>query len=230
MKTTINKKITSAIISISLLFSLTTPVHASPVLSEDEFLLSIGVPQSVIEQMPEKQKELIYTTADKNARYESYKKEEFIEENQQNSNLQPRLTELPAAEMTISVISFKEERDTGTYYAIYPSFVWHGLSKIQNASYGMALYPNWEVIPQQNNLEVWNRNSNGDLLHHTSISATDAIAIFGIHIVLKIIRIHTLIILLYMFCFFISHLQLAILYNFTYKYFNYFYKLDCSKN
>ena len=38
----------------------------------------------------------------------------------------------------------------------------------------MALYPNWEVIPQQNNLEVWNRNSNGDLLHHTSISATDA--------------------------------------------------------
>ena len=43
--------------------------------------------------------------------------------------------------------------------------------KIKNDTFAMALYPNWETIPGENNLNIWIRNSYGELLNSVSVEA-----------------------------------------------------------
>lgn len=169
MKANISKIFICLSLVTAILISASIPVYADEALISDKFLLSLGVPRNVIEQLPEKQKELICSTVDPNAVFKSYEKEAIIDEDQQNASIQSTIAGIPESEMTLSILAFEEVRDTGTYYAIYPSFIWPGLSRLKNDSFAMAMYPNWEVVPQKNNLEVWNRNSSGELMHHTSV-------------------------------------------------------------
>ncbi len=160
------KKIFSSIlISAMLVCSGTSVLAVSPEVNYDEFLLSKGMPQSVIEQLPEKQKELMYLTVGENAVYSSFDKEEIYD----NSSDASTYAAMHSSEMTLTVVGFE---DSTNYYAIYPSFVWNTSAKIANDAVAMALASGWEIVPGENNLALWTRDEYGDLVGGADVDAS----------------------------------------------------------
>ncbi len=130
----------------------------------DEFLLAKGMPQTVVDQLPEKQKELIYSTLSEDAVYSSFDKEE-IYDNESNAST---YAAMPTSAMTLTVVGFE---DSTNYYAIYPSFVWNTTAEMSNDAVAMALSSGWETVPGENNLAVWRRDEYGDLTNDADMSA-----------------------------------------------------------
>ena len=155
----------------TMLFCSSTSVLAlEPEVNYDEFLISKGMPQSVINQLPEKQKELIYSTVGENATYSSFDREVILDNNYNGSDASTYGT-IPSYAMTFTVVGFE---DYDNYYAIYPSFVWNTTAKVANDAFVMALYPGWEVVPgdTEHNLAVWTRDEYDDLIGDVDIEAT----------------------------------------------------------
>ncbi len=148
-----------------LVCSSTSVLALEPEINYDEFLLSKGMPQSVINQLPEKQKELIYSTVGENAIYSSFDKE-VIGDNGSNIST---YAAMPSSSMTLTVTAFE---DSTNYYAIYPSFVWNTSAKIANDAVAMALASGWEIVPGENNLALWTRDEYGDLVGGVDVDAS----------------------------------------------------------
>lgn len=169
MKRTAKRFIASFCTATLLLLSCSFFAFAAPQ-STDDLLLSKGVPQDIVNQLPEKQKDLIMRTLPDDAQFESFEKREYPAEDS-NTGIRPMSDTIPDSELTLSVMAFSITYNGTPCYSIYPSFVWDSYVKLKNDSFSMALYPGWEAIPGKNNLEVWVRNVQGDPVQHTSVDA-----------------------------------------------------------
>ena len=136
-----------------------------PKIDYNEFLSSKGMPQGIIEQLPEKQKELIFETVGETAVYSSFDKEE-IYDNESNAST---YAAMPTSAMTLTVVGFE---DSTNYYAIYPSFVWNTSAKIANDAIAISLASGWEVVPGENNLALWTIDEYGDLVGGVDVAAS----------------------------------------------------------
>ena len=137
----------------------------------DEFLLSTGMPEEILSSISEQQKNIIFSTLHEGAVYKSFETLTFPSDNTENNNGIMPIDGTLDTELTLSVMAFE---DSNNLYAIYPSFIWNESVKVKNDVFGMCLYPGWEVVPQENNLKIWNRNTSGDLVNSADIIASDS--------------------------------------------------------
>lgn len=165
----------SVLISAMLICGGISAFAETPQSTIDEFLASRGMPDNIIEQLPEKQKELIYSTLSEGATFESYEKTEYYSENSENSGAMPLSGNILSSEMTMAVVAFEDSYEDGLY-TIYPSFVWNGTKIVANDTFAMAMYPGWEVVAGENNLTLWCRDANGDLVYDYDIGAQSSSA------------------------------------------------------
>ena len=163
----------SVLISAMLICGGVSAFAETPQSTIDEFLALKGMPDNIIEQLPEKQKELIYSTLSEDATFESYEKTEYYSENSENSGIMPFYTSLPSSEMTLAVVAFEDSYEDGLY-TIYPSFVWNTSAVVANDTFAMSMYSGWDVIGGENNLTVWCRDSYGELVESVDIDALEA--------------------------------------------------------
>jgi len=163
----------SVLISAMLICSGISAFAEAPQSTIDEFLASRGMPANIIEQLPEKQKELIYSTVGEGATFESYEKTEYYSENSENSGVMPLNESIPSLELTLAVVAFEDSYEDGLY-TIYPSFVWNNATEVANDTFAMSMYSGWEVIGGENNLTVWRRDTNGDLFDDVDIDPQEA--------------------------------------------------------
>lgn len=120
-----------------------------------------GVPQDVVYQIPEGQREYLFEMLDDSATFASYNRQNFTQNNDGNL-VAPRYGMTSDADLTISVVAFDLADNGNPIAAIFPTFIWNTEVKIDNDAFAMALYPNWEVVPGENNLRIWIRNMYGD--------------------------------------------------------------------
>ncbi len=162
-----SKKYLTLAISI-LMIVATIPVSANNTTSIDDYLLSLGVPQTVLNTMTQSQKLWIYDSVDADAEFVSYTEQGYVVSDE--NNMQSRGM-IPSSDLTLSVTAFLVNiNGEDAYYAIYPSFVWHTLTNISDDAFAFALFPGWEVIPGERNLRVHLSNMEGQLIEHTDLN------------------------------------------------------------
>lgn len=168
-----NRFISSLIVSILLVISV-LPVKAFSEQSLDEFLLSKGMMQEEINIMSQEQKEYIRETLDENAQFSSYERQffkikedgtlEVIKETKGGGSI-------ASSDLTLSVAAFSTTYNGESCYSIYPSFVWSKTTIVKNDSFAMALYPNWEIIPDMStyNMRLWMKNIYGNRVQYVDL-------------------------------------------------------------
>ncbi len=169
------KKRIAMILIALIVCAASMPVNA--VNEYDAFLLSLGVPASVIEEMSEGQKEMICGSIDSDAAFVSFDSDEYVV-NEDDGTIQPRYDyTIPSSDLTLSVTCFETteiSQEGNPVYAIYPSFVWHTQLEISGDLFGFALYPGWEVIPQRENIRVYLGNYEGHRVQYADYDPTAA--------------------------------------------------------
>ena len=151
-------KVLSLITTLSLLSaSCVFPAEASQTVSEiDSFLLNIGTPQSVIDNMDQDLKQTIYDTS-----LENSKEKEFagIETNSytiptdNESGITPYY--IPPSDFSVTVVAFKESNYNGyVQYSIYSSFEWKKEVHIKDDAFSFVLPTGWELVPGKKNLRI----------------------------------------------------------------------------
>lgn len=136
---------------IYALFLFIFNISCRGIYRSDSYLLSIGVPRDVVDQLSIGQKESIFQKLEGNARFEVFDKRNFAIEDSHNPQIQPMGGLISKSDLTLSVISFSVEHNGIDCQEIFPSFVWHKKVALKNHSFGMALYPDWEVLPDELN-------------------------------------------------------------------------------
>ena len=126
----------------------------------DQYLLSLGVPASVLATMTDGQKEMIASTIEPDARFVSYEEENYAVSEDDNT-LQP-LNTISPSDLTLSISAFAITVNGEQLYAIYPSYVWHCSTTVNNDAFGYALCPGWEVIAGEENFRIHMFNTSGD--------------------------------------------------------------------
>lgn len=161
-----------SLIIVLLSFSFTVSAQT---INVNQYLMSIGVPEGVINLMSEGQKNIIYETLygtdSEFSGYDIYNYDltndlEIVSQFSFEDDVAlPCAGQLPSSDLTISVIGIKQNVTsngvTTTRYAIYPSFVWNKVQKLAKDSFAMSMYPGWEVIPQMVNMRVHMSNVQG---------------------------------------------------------------------
>ena len=149
----------------------------------DGFLLSKGVPEEIIEDMSEGQKETIFQNVGEDAVFESYNVQTFSENEakrlEQTSDIfvtedtvKPfRSGSISSSDLKLTVVAFNEG---GSRMSIYPSCIWNKLVHVKNDTFAMALYPNWEVVPGKNGMTLWAKNASGSKVSSAKLYATSA--------------------------------------------------------
>lgn len=163
-----NKRVTTIFLVIVLALVMVVSASANDSASIDTYLYNLGVPSSVVENMTDMQKAYIVETIEPNSSFKSFIQEGFVL-SQEDGTLQPHGS-ISSSDLTLSVVAFEQTSSIyGTQYRIYPSFVWHTLTNISNDVFGFALYPGWEVVPEEENLRVYVANLDGELVQNTDI-------------------------------------------------------------
>lgn len=124
----------------------------------DAFLLSIGMEQSVIDQLPEGQKQLIYDSLGSDAEFCTFGKQGFcLDEN--GSLIQPQGF-IDDSDLEITFVAYEGTiSDVGKCYVLFPSFKWNILTSINNDSFAMALYEGNVAVGNDYNLQVMANNN-----------------------------------------------------------------------
>lgn len=176
-----NLRILSVVMTIITLCTLCSFITYAAEPSIDNFLQSKGIPQEIIDVLPQGKKEIIFETLNDTASFQSYNVQTFSVNNGPETSSEftfnngeimiPMSGMISSADLTLSVVAFDITVNGVPQTSIYPSFVWKKLVKIKNDSFAMALYPNWEVIPGENNLRLWVRNVNGERVQNYDLAA-----------------------------------------------------------
>lgn len=132
----------------------------------DSYLLSIGMPEHVIHELPEGQKQLIYeTTYGEDVRYVSYEEQNYQVDDEGALMQMSATGTISQSDLTITVVGIEALHQSGlsenTEYKIYPTFVWNKMVKIKNDTFAMAMYSGWSAVPQLRNLKVHIMNAHG---------------------------------------------------------------------
>lgn len=173
------KKI-SFLLIFAFLFSLTTfsSFGTNVDVDLDTYLDNIGVPDDVIAELTEEQKQLIFeTSANENLTFCGFDTREFtitedgvlkeISKNQQTRDA------IPSSDLTLSVMGFNSYSDAHGYtYSIYPLFRWHRVTKVNNDTFAFSMYPGWETIPGERSLRLNLCNENGSPQQTTSVGVS----------------------------------------------------------
>lgn len=156
------KKIMALLLIALMAMPAAASTSSSHEIDMDEYMSSLGVPQSVIEQMTENQKHYIYSTIDPTAEYVSFDQQYY--EVTDDSTLQQTRGTIDEDDLSITVTAFKGgTSDEGNdIYFIYPSFVWNVLANISNDVFGYTLFPGWEALSDEENLRLYIRNANNE--------------------------------------------------------------------
>lgn len=132
----------------------------------DSYLLSIGMPERVIHELPEGQKQLIYeTTYGEDVRYVSYEEQNYQVDDEGALMQMSATGTISQSDLTITVVGIEALHQSGlsenTEYKICPTFVWNKMVKIKNDTFAMAMYSGWSAVPQLRNLKVHIMNAHG---------------------------------------------------------------------
>lgn len=129
-------------------------VHASGIANKDAFLRSRGVPESVLSQMTEGQKEWICETLEEGMVFSSYDQHDVLAEIS-GDGIAPAAVDLPESVAEISVAAFEMVSSTGTFYAFYPTVIWNDAVRLHYDTFAMLLDPGWKIISGSESLRVW---------------------------------------------------------------------------
>lgn len=163
------KRTLCAFLTIFMTMSLVSAnVFASGV-DYDTILTAHGVPQDVISQMTEHQKQDICENISTDAEFAGHETKQlsFADEDGDDSGISPAYVELPERNMDLSVTGFKESNGT---YSIYVHFYWYPLVRVANDSLACSMYPGWEVYPGNQKLRVWSNDDNNNHLESFDIA------------------------------------------------------------
>lgn len=171
------KKLISIFLSIGLAFTLSgfgaSADTGDPV---EAFLLSTGMPQEVIDQLPDGQKQVIFETLDNTAtfagcdvkNYHMTEDGEIVEIDDEQPTT--RAGQLNITDIKLYVAAYEQVYNGIDTFAIFPSFEWSRAAKVNNDSFAMALYPNWEVVPGDVNFRLWIKNVVGEPVQYHDMS------------------------------------------------------------
>lgn len=163
------KRVLCAFLAILMTMSLVSAnVFASSV-DCDTILIAHGVPQNVISQMTEHQKQDICANISADAEFAGYEKKQlsFADGDGGDNEISPAYVELPERNMDLSVTGFKESNGT---YSIYIQFYWYPLVRVANDSLACSMYPGWEVYPGNEKLRLWSNDDKDNHLESFDIS------------------------------------------------------------
>lgn len=172
------------IISLLTIFTMllcSIGTSAENIIDLNEYLLNAGFPITVVDNMSETQKKFIYdNTHEKNIRFCGYDTKDFVlddngdlVETKNGGELTPCGGLLSSSNITISVFGTTEYSADGITYSVFPTFVWHTVTKVKNDAFGMSMYSGWEAIPNQRNFSLYFRNAQGN---STSVDIAPTVA------------------------------------------------------
>ncbi len=107
----------------------------------------------MIALMTESQKEYICASLESGMEFASYERQDFYLEEDERTAM-PLYESIPEGDLILSVVAFKMVSSTETYYNIYPSYVWNVLNAASKDSFGMTLYPGWDILTENGNMNL----------------------------------------------------------------------------
>lgn len=129
------------------------------------YLLNAGFSQELLDTMLDAQKEIIYQHSDnKQIKFAGYETTEFSLDKKQNlSSIRPSDNLKSDCDFKIFVFATHTMDANGTllYSSIYPSFVWNTPVKVKNDTFSMAVSPDFEAIPGEENFRLRLMNNDG---------------------------------------------------------------------
>ncbi|WP_440895354.1 hypothetical protein ACS127_12375 [Amphibacillus sp. Q70] len=150
----------------------------------DAFLTSVGMEQTLIDQIPFGQKETIYDTLDHSATFKTIHVQTFSDEDgfekttdqlfDHTDEMISVMKTIPAADLTIYVVMFELNVDDKIQIAIYPSFIWSESVSIHNDKFAIVLDPYWFGEPQKNGMYVLEKNVEGKRIQCDALTAVQA--------------------------------------------------------
>lgn len=168
---------TILVISLNPKTSAVSSLNAkASAVSPDDYLAHLGMPENVIIQLTDIQKECIMEHIDSTAVYVGYDSCDFTLD-PVSGDMMPMYTPLPASDLTISVSAYKLQAasESGSaQYVVCPAFEWHKLSKVNGDSLAGVMFSGWETIDEIPQLLLVLRNSNGDVAQRILIDENDA--------------------------------------------------------
>lgn len=165
-------KLISVMSVISILVG-SVGVSAVQPIGVDEFLIKAGFPESLVTEMSEIQKEIIYNNSkNKVIKFAGHETKDFVLDDENNlSPVQARGGLISSSDLTISVLGTYTVDGKGStlYHTVYPSFVWKKAVKVKNDSFSMAMYSGWEAIPGEENFRLHLLNSSGQSAQYVDL-------------------------------------------------------------
>lgn len=160
-------RLLSLVLSFSLFLTVFSFTAQASENSIDDFLLSKGVSQEIINILPDGQKLLIYETLEDTATFASFDAQIVTLENENSLNntegsesaggIEAMSGMIPTSSLTFTVVAFDLTVNGQPQTAIYPSFIWSDPQYMNNDSFSMALYPGWDVVPGKCNLRLYKK-------------------------------------------------------------------------
>ena len=161
----------------------------------DEFLLSIGMPQDVINSLTETKRYEIFRNMTESAVedivFDSFTQKgyDFLEHDEEpiqtfsitieyGDLIIPYVT-IPSSDLRLSVIAGNGILNGQPVTLIYPSFTWQRAVNLRNDGFAIALFPGWEVVAGANvNMRLWAIDTRNGSRHsfsdHAPTNATAA--------------------------------------------------------
>jgi len=188
------KLLAMSFLMVFIMLGAPTAAYAEAITSGanvDEFLLSIGVPMSVIPHLAEAQKHEIFTSLQLDYAYEiAFESFMLTTFNINNSNRAEiaggfnvsygdstaSFSVISPSDLTLSVMSVRVSGDTGITYIILPSFVWHNSRRLRNDAFAWSLHHGWEIVAGADpGLTIWARDMRtGSLLDSMAMAPSVA--------------------------------------------------------
>lgn len=156
------KKIVCFVLTlVMVLSSLCIYISATETITNDEFLLSLGVPQNVINQLTEGQKCNLRETIPVDAIYCSYETSTMNLSESIGYSI-TRLGTIPADELTMSAMGFEVTVNGELQYCVSVSFIldFSSFVNLDNDAFVISLYSGWEYSGFGNqNLRVYDNDT-----------------------------------------------------------------------
>lgn len=161
------KKLFFIALFVSIMVFESKMIELNAAQNTDDFLYETGMPQEVINQLTESQKELIRESVNSDASFFSYDSKEFIVN--EDGKLMLTAT-IPDSDLTLSFVAYQGYLDTKEVYVIFPSFIWKKDVSIRNDSFSFILAEGWEVVVDNDDYQYYNLRVHGTLLDGTTDS------------------------------------------------------------
>lgn len=140
--------------------------------SIDNVLIQIGMPENVITELTEGQKEYIFEHLKEGSEYTGFASCDYIIDST-TGDITPMYLPISESDLTLSVIALKVNVSQNEYYyEIMPSFVWKKAVKVKNDSLACAMHSGWETTGEQN-LRLYLKNTEGQRVQSVDISGID---------------------------------------------------------